>query len=170
MISQFSRVLLIATLSMAAIIALPARAADAPRPAAFTGHILVPFPIESQLSGAGVWVAPEQRLWYRRTFTAPDRGAGGHLLLNFGAVDWEAVVYVNGARVGEHKGGYDPFTLDITDQLRPSGEQELVVAVRDATDEGQQPRGKQVRRPRGIWYTAVTGIWQTVWLESVPAQ
>ena len=145
-------------------------AADAPRPAAFTGHILVPFPIESQLSGAGVWVAPEQRLWYRRTFTAPDRGAGGHLLLNFGAVDWEAVVYVNGARVGEHKGGYDPFTLDITDQLRPSGEQELVVAVRDATDEGQQPRGKQVRRPRGIWYTAVTGIWQTVWLESVPAQ
>ena len=143
---------------------------DAEPPSSFTGRILVPFPIESQLSGAGVWVAPQQRLWYRRTFTAPNRGPGGHLLLNFGAVDWEAVVYVNGTRVGEHRGGYDPFTLDITDQLRPSGDQELVVAVRDATDDGQQPRGKQVRRPRGIWYTAVTGIWQTVWLESVPAQ
>jgi len=145
-------------------------ASDAEPPSSFTGRILVPFPIESQLSGAGVWVAPEQRLWYRRTFTAPNRGPGGHLLLNFGAVDWEAVVYVNGTRVGEHRGGYDPFTLDITDQLRPSGDQELVVAVRDATDDGQQPRGKQVRRPRGIWYTAVTGIWQTVWLELVPAQ
>ena len=143
---------------------------DAEPPSSFTGRILVPFPIESQLSGAGVWVAPQQRLWYRRTFTAPNRGPGGHLLLNFGAVDWEAVVYVNGTRVGEHRGGYDPFTLDITGQLRPSGDQELVVAVRDATDDGQQPRGKQVRRPRGIWYTAVTGIWQTVWLESVPAQ
>ena len=145
-------------------------ASDAEPPSSFTGRILVPFPIESQLSGAGVWVAPQQRLWYRRTFTAPNRGPGGHLLLNFGAVDWEAVVYVNGTRVGEHRGGYDPFTLDITGQLRPSGDQELVVAVRDATDDGQQPRGKQVRRPRGIWYTAVTGIWQTVWLESVPAQ
>jgi len=143
---------------------------DAETPSSFTGRILVPFPIESQLSGAGVWVAPQQRLWYRRTFTAPNRGPGGHLLLNFGAVDWEAVVYVNGTRVGEHRGGYDPFTLDITGQLRPSGDQDLVVAVRDATDDGQQPRGKQVRRPRGIWYTAVTGIWQTVWLESVPAQ
>ncbi len=143
-------------------------AADAPRPQSFTGKILVPFAIESQLSGAGAWVAPDQRLWYRRTFTAPGRGAGGRVLLNFGAVDWEATVYVNGTQVGQHRGGYDPFTFDITDQLRPSGEQELVVAVRDATDDGEQPRGKQVRRPRGIWYTAVTGIWQTVWLESVP--
>jgi glycosyl hydrolase family 2 len=143
-------------------------ASDAERPSSFTGRILVPFPIESQLSGAGVWVAPDQRLWYRRTFTAPERGAGGRVLLNFGAVDWQAAVFVNGTRVGEHRGGYDPFTVDITDQLR-SGDQELVVAVRDPTDDGQQPRGKQVRRPRGIWYTAVTGIWQTVWLESVPA-
>src|SRR6185295_6952178 len=107
--------------------------AEAPRPTSFDARVIVPFPIESQLSGAGVWVAPNQRLWYRRTFTAPNRGPGGHLLLNFGAVDWEAVVYVNGTRVGEHRGGYDPFTLDITDQLRPSGDQELVVAVRDAT-------------------------------------
>jgi len=145
-------------------------ASDAEPPSSFTGRILVPFPIESQLSGAGVWVAPDQRLWYRRTFTAPAREAGGRVLLNFGAVDWQAAVFVNGTRVAEHRGGYDPFTADITDQLRDSGDQELLVAVRDPTDEGQQPRGKQVRRPRGIWYTAVTGIWQTVWLESVPAK
>ena len=144
-------------------------ASDAARPAAFDGRILVPFAIESQLSGAGRWVSPQQRLWYRRTFTAPSLTARERLLLNFGAVDWEAVVYVNGKSAGEHRGGYDPFTLDITDLLRHDGTaQELVVAVRDPTDEGQQPKGKQVQRPRSIWYTAVTGIWQTVWLEAVP--
>jgi 3-keto-disaccharide hydrolase/glycosyl hydrolase family 2 len=144
-------------------------AGDAPRPSSFDGRILVPFPVESQLSGAGVWVSPQQRLWYRRTFATPALPSGGRLLLNFGAVDWEAEVLVNGTRVGVHRGGYDPFTFDITDQLRPgAADQELVVAVRDPTDEGQQPRGKQVRRPRSIWYTAVTGIWQTVWLETVP--
>jgi Glycosyl hydrolases family 2, sugar binding domain/Glycosyl hydrolases family 2, TIM barrel domain/Glycosyl hydrolases family 2 len=142
--------------------------ADAPRPASFDKQILVPFPIESQLSGAGVWVAPQQRLWYRRVFTAPPHPAGQRVLLNFGAVDWECAVYVNGALAGEHRGGFDPFTFDITPHLRPAGDQELVVAVRDPTDEGQQPRGKQVRRPRGIYYTAVTGIWQTVWAETVP--
>ena len=143
---------------------------EAPMPAAFEKKILVPFAIESQLSGAGEWVAPDQRLWYRRTFATPSLPRGSRLLLNFGAVDWEAQVYVNGTSVGVHRGGYDPFTLDITDRLRPGArEQELVVAVRDPTDEGQQPRGKQVRRPRSIWYTAVTGIWQTVWLETVPA-
>jgi hypothetical protein len=143
--------------------------AAADRPAAFDGRILVPFPIESQLSGAGVWVSPQQRLWYRRTFATPQLPSGQRLLLNFGAVDWEAVVYVNGRPVGEHRGGYDPFTFDITDQLkRDAAEQELVVAVRDPTDDGEQPRGKQVRRPRGIYYTEVTGIWQTVWLEAVP--
>ena len=141
----------------------------APRPATFDGRIIVPFPIESQLSGAGVWVAPNQRLWYRRTFATPAVSSGQRLLLNFGAVDWEAEVYVNGTKVGLHQGGYDPFTFDVTDALkRDAGEQELVVAVRDPTDEGQQPRGKQVRRPRSIFYTEVTGIWQTVWLETVP--
>lgn len=144
--------------------------AAAERPAAFDGRILVPFPIESQLSGAGMWVSPQQRLWYRRTFAMPQLASGERLLLNFGAVDWEAVVFVNGQRIGEHRGGYDPFTFDITGQLKgDAAEQELVVAVRDPTDEGEQPRGKQVRRPRGIYYTEVTGIWQTVWLESVPA-
>ena len=143
--------------------------ADAGRPSAFEGRILVPFPIESQLSGAGVWVTPAQQLWYRRTFPTPTLPTGHRLLLNFGAVDWEAVVYVNGTSAGVHRGGFDPFTIDITDRLVSGAQQELVVAVRDATDDGEQPRGKQVRRPRGIYYTAVTGIWQTVWLETVPA-
>lgn len=140
------------------------------RPSSFPGSILVPFPIESQLSGAGVWVSPDQRLWYRRTFAAPSLAPEYRLLLHFGAVDWEAVVTVNGRQVGEHRGGFDPFTVDITDALlRDGSEQELVVAVRDPTDGGDQPRGKQVLRPRSIYYTAVTGIWQTVWLEPVPA-
>jgi hypothetical protein len=144
-------------------------AKDAPRPASFGGRIVVPFAVESQLSGVGAWVSPEQTLWYRRTFVAP-RPAGYRLLLNFGAVDWEAIVYVNGTSARVHRGGFDPFTIDITDHLMPGNvEQELVVAVRDPTDAGEQPRGKQVRRPRGIWYTAVTGIWQTVWLETVPS-
>jgi len=144
--------------------------ASAPRPASFDKRIVVPFPVESQLSGAGEWVAPNQRLWYRRTFATPSVADGQRLLLNFGAVDWETDVYVNGMLAGSHKGGYDPFTFDVTSALtRGAAEQELVVAVRDPTDEGQQPRGKQVRRPRSIFYTEVTGIWQTVWLETVPA-
>ena len=141
-----------------------------PRPAAFTRHVLVPFSIESQLSGAGVWVSPQQRLWYRRTVAMRTPSAGQRVLLNFGAVDWEAEVFVDGRAVGQHRGGYDPFTFDITDALaRDSATHELVVAVRDPTDAGEQPRGKQVQRPRSIWYTANTGIWQTVWLETVPA-
>src|SRR5262249_56793258 len=137
--------------------------------ASFEGRVIVPFPIESQLSGAGVWVAPNQRLWYRRTFATPQLASGQRVLLNFGAVDWEAEVFVNGTRMGAHSGGYDPFTFDVTEALkRDAAEQELVVAVRDPTDEGQQPRGKQVRRPRSIFYTEVTGIWQTVWLRTGP--
>jgi len=90
------------------------------------------------------------------------------MLLHFGAVDWETEVWVNGQKVGEHRGGYDPFTFDITMALNQPGENEIVVAVWDPTDAGFQPRGKQVRKPRGIWYTPTTGIWQTVWLEAVP--
>ena len=91
------------------------------------------------------------------------------MLLNFGAVDWEANVYVNGKQVGKHTGGYDPFTLDITDALKPSGSQEIVVSVWDPTDSaGGQPHGKQVLRPGGIMYTGTTGIWRTAWLEPVP--
>lgn len=138
-------------------------------PAQYQGKILVPFAIESQLSGVERTVSERQRLWYRRSFEAPRLKKGERLLLHFGAVDWEAVVYVNGREVGQHRGGYDPFSFDITDALKGSGSQELVVRVWDPTDTGSQPRGKQVQEPAAIWYTAVTGIWQTVWLEPVPA-
>jgi hypothetical protein len=139
------------------------------RPSAWGGKILVPFPIESSLSGVGKRVTDKQLLLYARKFKAPKLPDGGRLLLHFGAVDWEAVVSVNGAKVGEHRGGYDSFTFDITAALKPGdAEQELVVAVQDPTDASFQPRGKQVANPHGIWYTPVTGIWQTVWLEPVP--
>ncbi|MBK7595047.1 MAG: glycoside hydrolase family 2 [Gemmatimonadetes bacterium] len=143
---------------------------DAPRPSTWTGSILVPYPIESQLSGVQRAVTPDQKLWYRRNFTRPASvGANGRLLLHFGAVDWQTTVWVNGKQVGSHEGGYDPFSFDITDALTASGTQEVVVAVWDPTDNGSQPRGKQVLKPESIWYTGVTGIWQTVWLEPVPA-
>jgi len=141
------------------------------RPEAFDGRILVPFPIESALSGVKKAVTPEETLWYRRTFELEKPAEGTRFLLHFGAVDWAATVYVNGKVVGEHKGGFDPFSFDVTDALdldKPA--QEVVVAVQDPTDSASQPRGKQVLKPNGIWYTAVTGIWQTVWLEPVPAK
>ena len=141
---------------------------DASQPSSWDGRILVPFPIESRLSGVRRAVGDSGRLWYHRTFRAPRLTGGGRLLLHFGAVDWDAVVWVNGRRIGEHTGGYDPFTFDVTDALEPGRVQDLVVSVWDPTDRGPQPRGKQVLRPRSIWYTAVTGIWQTVWLEPVP--
>jgi hypothetical protein len=142
-------------------------ARTAPAPETFDGRILVPFAIQSHLSGVARAVGPDERVWYRRWFRAPARLPRHRLLLHFGAVDWEAVVYVNGRQVGEHRGGYDPFTFDITEALSEGPEQQLLVAVWDPTDKGPQPRGKQVLEPHGIWYTAVTGIWQTVWLEPV---
>jgi hypothetical protein len=137
-------------------------------PASFDGQILVPFPIESALSGVMKKVGEANRLWYRRTFDVPAAWRGRRTLLHFDAVDWETTVLVNGKDLGTHRGGYDRFTVDVTDALRPSGAQDLVVAVWDPTDTGTQPRGKQVNRPNGIWYTSVTGIWQTVWIEPVP--
>ena len=139
------------------------------RPGQWDGKILVPFCVESALSGVGKAVQPDQRLWYCRTFDLPQDWTGGRVLLHFGAVDWEATVWLNGNPLGVHRGGYDAFSFDITDALNKQGPQELVLAVWDPTDTGTQPRGKQVLQPRGIWYTAVTGIWQTVWLEHVPA-
>lgn len=144
--------------------------ASATQPQKFSGHILVPFPVQSQLSGVAAPVTEQQRLWYRRTFRSPALARGSRLLLHFGAVDWETHVFVNGKEIGSHTGGYDPFSIDVTDALKPSGDQELVVSAWDPTDTGPQPRGKQVLAPKSIWYTAVTGIWQTVWLEPVPAQ
>jgi hypothetical protein len=141
----------------------------ASRPDAFPETILVPFPVESALSGIMRNVTENDRLWYRRTFELPAEWRQERVLLHFGAVDFEAVVWLNGHQLGQHRGGYNPFHFDITDALRPSGRNELVVAVWDPTDAGTQPRGKQVRQPdRGIFYTAASGIWQTVWLEPVP--
>ncbi len=136
----------------------------------FDGQILVPYPVESALSGVAKPVEKNQRLWYKRSFDVSKDWNGKRILLHFGAVDWEATVFVNGKEVAKHTGGYTPFSADITDALKADGPQELTVAVWDPTDDGSfQPRGKQVRKPGGIWYTAVTGIWQTVWLEPVAA-
>ena len=133
---------------------------------AFESQILVPFPVESALSGVMRRLDEKSALWYRRYFTVPSAWAGRRVRLHFGAADWQARVLVNGKEVGQHRGGYDDFTFDITERLKPTGEQELIVAVTDAT-EGDQPRGKQSRKPEGIFYTPCSGIWQTVWLEPV---
>jgi hypothetical protein len=146
---------------------------EAPPPydQALPERVLVPFPIESPLSGV---MRRATRAVYRRTFVAPELGAGERLLLHFGAVDWRAQVSLNGRAVGEHTGGYTGFSLDVTDALRPASEQELTVDVWDPTEAFGQPRGKQASQPaegpeQALFYTPVTGIWQTVWLEPVPA-
>lgn len=140
---------------------------DDEQPKQFAGKILVPFAVESALSGVGKMVGANNRLWYRRSFATPALASGQRLLLHFGAVDWQADVYVNGKKAGTHQGGFDPFSFDITDLVNKGKANELVVKVWDPTDDGPQPRGKQVNKPSGIWYTPVTGIWQTVWLEAV---
>ena len=132
------------------------------------GSILVPFAVESSLSGVGRMVGKDQALWYQRSFDLPKGSKGKKTILHFGAVDWKATVYVNGIQVAEHTGGYTPFSIDITSVAKAKGNV-LKVRVWDATDDSWQPRGKQVNVPQSIWYTPVTGIWQTVWLESVPA-
>jgi beta-galactosidase/beta-glucuronidase len=137
------------------------------KPAGFDGEILVPFAIESSLSGVQKRVGRDNELWYQRTFTVPAKWKNNRILLHFGAVDWKADVWVNDVKVGQHTGGYTPFSFDITPAL-VNGKNKLVVKVWDPTDQGFQPRGKQVNKPEGIWYTPVTGIWQTVWLEPVP--
>jgi hypothetical protein len=138
------------------------------KPSAFSGKILVPFAVESALSGVSKTVGKDSLLWYRTTFILPSSMNGKNVLLHFGAVDWEAEVYVNGQKVGTHQGGYDPFSFNISPALTKSKNQVLEVRVWDPSDDGPQPRGKQVKRPHGIWYTPVTGIWQTVWIEAVP--
>ena len=141
-----------------------------PAPAAYQGEILVPFAVESSLSGVGKMVNENQELWYQRTFDVPSAWNNKHVLLHFGAVDWKADIWVNDVKVGEHTGGFTPFSFDITSVLNKKGNNQLVVKVWDPADRGEQPRGKQVERPGGIWYTPVTGIWQTVWLEPVAEQ
>lgn len=135
-------------------------------PTSFDGEILVPFAIESSLSGVGRILGENKNLWYQRSFIIPSKWKGKKILLHFGAVDWKTEVWVNNIKVGEHTGGFTPFSFDITQALDGS-KNTLVVKVCDPTDKGTQPRGKQVSQPRGIWYTPVSGIWQTVWLEPV---
>ena len=146
---------------------------EGPMPTHFDGKILVPFPVESALSGVHRLLAPTNRLWYRRTFKIPDLSDHKILLLHFGGVDWEAKVWVNGKLVGEHRGGYDPFSFDITQATQSGAENELTVEVYDPGTSTYQPDGKQnykqFFKPGGIAYTASSGIWQTAWLEVVPA-
>jgi hypothetical protein len=130
-------------------------------------QILVPFPVESALSGV---MKHAERVLYRRTFSVKKEWADKRLLLHFGAVNWEATVHLNGKKIGTHQGGYDGFSFDVTDALKKDSEQELIVGVWNPVDKGPQPRGKQVLKPGGIFYTPCTGIWQTVWLEPVPAR
>ena len=134
----------------------------------FARKILVPFPIESVLSGIQERVPDDATVWYRRKVRTPD--GGGRLMLHFGAVDWHARVWIDDSFVGEHRGGYDPFSFDVTDLCQAGKSHEIRVAVTDPSDGGPQPRGKQVRQPSGIWYTPTTGIWQTVWMERVPPE
>ncbi len=138
-------------------------------PAQYDGKILVPFAVESSLSGVGKALGSSKELWYNRTFTIPAKWSGKRVLLHFGAVDWKTDIWVNGISIGSHTGGYTPFEFDITAALK-KGENELKVRVWDPTEKSFQPRGKQTSKPRSIWYTAVSGIWQTVWLEAVPQQ
>jgi len=138
-----------------------------PAPSAFDGKILVPFAVESSLSGVQKNVGKANELWYEREFTIPSKWKNNRVLLHFGAVDWKTDVWVNDVKVGRHTGGYTPFSFEITTALK-NGSNKLIVKVWDPTNDGYQPRGKQVNKPEGIWYTPVTGIWQTVWLEPVP--
>lgn len=143
-------------------------AKDASQPGVYDGQILVPFAVESALSGVGRTLTADDALWYSREFTVPKQWKGQRILLNFGAVDWKTEVYVDGKLAGEHVGGYDPFSFDITDLLSKGKKHNLTVKVLDQTDAWYQPHGKQIMNPHGIWYTPVSGIWQTVWMEPVP--
>ena len=141
---------------------------DEKAPAVYAGKILVPFPMESALSGVMKSLLPKDRLWYHRTFPLPAAWRGRRILLHFGAVDWETTVYFNGRELGGHRGGYDAFTLDLTQAIKPGETQDLMVSVLDPTDTTWHLHGKQSLHPGGCSYTAASGIWQTVWIEPVP--
>ena len=136
-------------------------------PQKYDGAILVPYPIESALSGVKRPLLPQQSLWYRRSFQLATLNDDHRLLLHFGAVDYRATVFLNGQKLGVHQGGYENFTFDITDAVK-GGDNALVLRVQDPTDTGSNPHGKQVLHPRRTRYSATSGIWQTVWLEKVP--
>lgn len=140
--------------------------AGKPTPAKYDGQILVPFAVESSLSGVMKEVGVKNELWYNTTFNIESNWKGQNILLHFGAVDWKTEIWLNGVKVGSHTGGYTPFSFDITPFISGTTQQ-LTVKVWDPSNDGPQPRGKQVKNPEGIWYTPVTGIWQTVWIEPV---
>ena len=135
-------------------------------PEKYDGQILVPFAVESSLSGVMKEVGAKNELWYNTSFTIESNWKDQNILLHFGAVDWKTEVWLNGVKIGSHTGGYTPFSFDITPFINGKTQQ-LTVKVWDPSNEGPQPRGKQVKNPEGIWYTPVTGIWQTVWIEPV---
>jgi len=137
------------------------------KPENWDGKILVPFPLESALSGVKRRISGNENLWYRNTFSLPGKWKNKKILLNFEASDWETMVWIDGKEAGLHKGGYDPFSFEISGLLNNGATHEILVCVWDPTSDGPQPRGKQVNNPGGIWYTPTTGIWQTVWLEPV---
>lgn len=141
---------------------------DSPVPDQYQGQILVPFPVESSLSGVGKALQPNQYLWYRRNFLIPEEWKSQRILLHFGAVDWQTQVWCNGQLVGDHQGGYDPFSFEVTTYLAYGSENELTIRVFDPTNQGRQERGKQTLQPGFVFYTAVSGIWQTVWMEPLP--
>ena len=136
-------------------------------PSEFKKIIIVPFPVESALSGINQSITPEDKIWYKRTFFIPEDWSGKLVQLHFGASDWETTIYINGKEIGKHRGGYDPFTFDISPYLDERGVQEIIISVWDPTDSYHQPRGKQKLNPQGIWYTPVSGLWQSVWIEPV---
>lgn len=137
-------------------------------PDAFDGKILVPFSPECSLSGVNRQLLPSEFLWYRIFLPDLEHLSGQRVILHFGAIDYHAGIYINRQPVTSHKGGYLPFCADITDFLA-GGRNELLIKVKDPSDEGSQPRGKQTLHRGGIFYTAQSGIWQTVWIELVPA-
>jgi beta-galactosidase/beta-glucuronidase len=140
--------------------------ANSPKPQKFDGNILVPFPVESSLSGVMKSVGKDKALWYKKIFNIPSSWKGKRVILHFGGVDWKTDVWINDIKIGSHTGGYSPFSFEVSPYLHTK-DQVITVKVWDPTSDGPQPRGKQVNHPNGIWYTPVTGIWQTVWLEPV---
>ncbi|MDD4595216.1 MAG: glycoside hydrolase family 2 TIM barrel-domain containing protein [Candidatus Izemoplasmatales bacterium] len=137
-------------------------------PELFIGEILVPFAIESAASGVKKPLAPDEKLWYRRIIEVPPLLEHERLIIHFGAIDYQSEIYINQHLIGKNTGGYLPFEFDISDSVT-SGMNELIIGVTDPTDIGSQERGKQVLNPKGIWYTATSGIWQTIWMEIVNA-
>lgn len=137
------------------------------QPKRYQGKILVPFSFESALSGVGKKIKPEDKMWYRKNFELPKNWSGKDVVIHFEAVDYKSAIWVNDIFVGSHKGGFDRFSFNITPYLKPNGIQKIVLAVEDATNFSSQPRGKQQINPSGIYYTPVSGIWQTVWLEAL---